>query len=195
MELLGQFILLFGVGNLLSALVSQLLAPSREEIEAEMQAQEAEAQREMWARFAADVARAEAAQAERNARTAGMRADARAPRERQMPPLVAEPQGDIPPMHLYHGAARQSFAAILSDGLFPDRTGRVTLANDIRSARQDAQPFGDFVILRILANDACQRGTVFAAGAAGVYTCERVEPVFVDAEWTIQEYVARTEGR
>lgn len=191
MELIAQFALLTGFGSVIAALVSLLFAPSPEEIARVLAERQAAVQQQMWARFAEDIARAEHADADRREALRDLRADLDGRAIGQMPPLVAEPLGDIPPMHLYHGTARNSFGSILLRGLVPGRQPRVYLAADIQTARTFGRQRGDYLILRISANEACQRGTVFQAGAAGTFTCDRVDPAFIDTEWTIQEYTAR----
>lgn len=196
MEILIGFLFLTSLGSLLAALSTLLLAPPRDQILQEIaQAQHAEAFAR-WERFAQDIQQANEAREQRRAAGRELQDVAQqVARPQEMPPLVNDLQGSVPPLHVYYGVTRDAFPDVLRDGILPAGADRVILYRDVQTALTRARPLGDFVILRIRANDAFQRGLVFADGIAGTLTCPRVDPSFFDVDWAIQEYMARTENR
>lgn len=186
---------LTSAGWVVAALVAISMAPSREQVGRELYEAVHRADLELWARFAEELEHARARQAEQRAGFQAIvdQANQVEPAD-ALPPLVETPQGPVPPLHLYFVIPRDDFQTVVADGLGRDQD-RVTLSRDIASARERAGHIPDFLILRVRANDAFQRGVVFTEGVVGAFHCDRIRPGFLDTNWTIHEYIARVENR
>lgn len=108
---------------------------------------------------------------------------------------AAREDSAVPPMHLYHGTSRDALTSILQHGLEGRTRGVAFLSSDIREARRYGERHGDFVIVRIAANQAYQRGVAFTQRAGPDFTTPWIPPQFVDLDWILQERRARLTGR
>lgn len=108
---------------------------------------------------------------------------------------AAREDSAVPPMHLYHGTSRDALTSMLQRGLEGRTRGQAFLSSDIREARRHAARHGDFVIVRVAANQAYQRGVLFTQGVGPDFTSPWIPPQFIDLDWILQERRARLTGR
>lgn len=117
----------------------------------------------------------------------------RAPRLGQAPANGApDPTSGVPPLYLYHGTRRAHLASIFARGIEGRTGGWAFTAPDYQTAEQYGRTRGgaDYVILRVLAQQAYQNGVRFERRGA-YWVTSFIHPQFLDFHWTLADYAAR----
>lgn len=102
-----------------------------------------------------------------------------------------DPSSEVPPLYLYHGTHRRNLASVFARGIEGRSGGRAFAAADYRTAEGYGRRWGgEYVIFRVLAQQAYQNGVVFQK-RGGYYITRQVHPAYVDFHWTLADYAQR----
>ncbi|MEQ8192435.1 MAG: hypothetical protein ABRQ39_31000, partial [Candidatus Eremiobacterota bacterium] len=99
---------------------------------------------------------------------------------------------EIPPLYLFYGTHINNMASIYVRGIEDRNSGWAFFARDIKTASSYGERWGagDYVIFRILSQEAYQKGVRFEK-REDYYVCRYLPPVFIDFHWTIADLAYR----
>lgn len=104
---------------------------------------------------------------------------------------LPDPTSAIPPIYLYHGTRRSNMASIYARGIQGRSHGWAFAATDYATAQSYGQRWGgDYVVFRVLAQRAYQRGVRFERRGS-YFVTRQVHPAFIDFHWALADWAHR----